>query len=251
MVSSPAKKSSAGLLTGTKRFGGSRRARDFAFDDVLGNRRAGFAEWSARSKSKFSSAAAGVPSASKWPRSKLSSDRCGFFGVRHRRHAFVHVVGEAVVAVEQRIVRDEVLAHRPDFLPFRLGRVGDVRIHRFGGGFEFRGVAFGVVQAQELERQIRIARMLRERVEQFGFRFGRQFRVLMRFFDEHVAVGFVEDHRLRTTHEAHQREQTDDQQRTARDRERQRVLIPRFFRRDRRDRGGGLRLQRCGCRRRR
>ena len=39
----------------------------------------------------------------------------------------VFVLAERIAAAEQWIVRAQVRAHRFDFLPFRLGRIGDVR----------------------------------------------------------------------------------------------------------------------------
>ena len=77
------------------------------------------------------------------------------------------VVDNRVLIAEQGIVRCQFLAHLAYFAPTGLVRIGHIRIHLFGTRLEFRGSALRVVQAQQLQMGICIARIRLDLGDQF------------------------------------------------------------------------------------
>lgn len=114
--------------------------------------------------------------------------------------------GQVLATAEQRIVRTQLLAHRSNLLPFGLGRIGDVRVHGFRRRLEFGRVVIGVVDTEQLQRQMRITRMLRQRIKQ-----------VMLIFADHrpgvlvMLVGGSDGHQhgFGLAHETHQRKHAD------------------------------------------
>ena len=64
------------------------------------------------------------------------------------------------------MARRQVLTHVHHVLPFRLVRIRDVRMHRFGGGLEVLHIATGVVEADQFQVQPDVIGLFGELIKQ-------------------------------------------------------------------------------------